>query len=144
MPRAKSANDPLKRYCESIADKSLRHYQWISIRSNLIRSGMQLTKQNVARYAKFRKLAPRKHITLAQREAYQDFINGYGSRTDFTGIELIEIVQQLYPLIRCRHHQIRKRFYAVGLNCDRNSIYSFQDACKAVASTLLYTPKSKS
>ena len=141
MPRVKTANDPLRSHYESIANQTLKHGQWNEIRSNLIRSGMRLTKQNVAKYAKFRQLAPRKHITLLQREAYQEFINKYGSRPDFLGVELIEIVQQLYPPIRNRPQQIRKRFYTVGLRCDRSSIYSFQDACIAVASCLLYTPK---
>ncbi|MEH2135421.1 hypothetical protein [Nostoc sp.] len=141
MPKIKTANDPLRSHYEAIANQVLRHSQWSEIRSNLIRSGMRLSKQNVAKYAKFRQLAPRKHITLLQREAYQEFINQYGSRPDFLGVELIEIVQQLYPPIKNRPTQIRKRFYAVGLKCDRSSIYSFQDACKAVASCLLYTPK---
>lgn len=141
MPIAKSANDLLKKHYELAANQVLRHSQWNEIRSNLIRSGVRLTKENLTKYARFRQVAPRKHITLAQREAYQEFINRYGSRSDFLGVELIEIVQQIYPPIRSRLHQIRKRFYAVGLRCDRSSIYSFQDACKAVASCILYTPK---
>jgi hypothetical protein len=143
MPVLKSANDPLKKHYESAANQALRHSQWMEIRSCLIRSGMRLTEQNVTKYAKFRKVAPRKHITLAQREAYQEFLNKYGNRTDFLGVELIEIVQQLYPPIKNRPHQLRKRFYTVGLKCDRSAIYSFQDACKAVASVILYTPKQK-
>jgi hypothetical protein len=141
MPVIKTANDPLKNHYQAAANRVLRHSQWVEIRSNLIRSGMRLTRENVAKYARFRQTAPRKHITLAQREAYQEFINKYGSRTDFLGVELIEIVQQLYPPIRNRHHQLRKRFYAVGLRCDRSIIYSFQDAALAVASVILYTPK---
>ena len=141
MPIIKTANDPLRSHYQVTANQIIRHSQWIEIRSNLIRSGMRLTKQNVAKYAKFRKAAPRKHITLGQREAYQEFINKYGDHTDFLGVELIEIVQQLYPPIKNRNHQLRKRFYAVGLRCDRSTIYSFQDACKVVASVILYTPK---
>ena len=141
MPIIKTANDPLKKYYELTANQIIRHSQWVEIRSNLIRSGMRLTRENVAKYARFRQVAPRKHITLAQREAYQEFINEYGSRPDFLGVELIEIVQQLYPPIRKRPHQIRRRFYAAGLRCDRTTIYSFQDACIAVASVILYRPK---
>jgi len=141
MPIIKTANDPLRSHYEAIANQTLSHSQWNAIRSNLIRSGMRLTKQNVAKYAKFRQLAPRKHMTLPQREAYQEFINKYGSRVDFLGVELLEMVQQLYPPIRNRPNQIRKRFYAVKLRCDRSLIYSFKDACIAVASCLLYTPK---
>jgi hypothetical protein len=141
MPIVKSANDLLRKHYELAASQSLRHNQWLDIRSNLIRSGMRLTRENVTKYARFRQAAPRKHITLAQREAYQEFINKYGSRPDFLGVELIEIVQQLYPPIRNRPHQLRKRFYAVGLRCDRSIIYSFQEACIAVASSILYTPK---
>lgn len=141
MPVIKTANDPLKQHYQAVANQVLRHSQWVEIRSHLIRSGMRLTKQNVAKYAKFRAIAPRKHLTLAQREAYQEFINKYGSRADFLGVELIEIIYSLYPPIKGRAHQLRKRFYAVGLRCDRSSIYSFQDACLAVASAILYTPK---
>lgn len=143
MPIIKTANDPLKLHYEVIVGSTLRHSQWNAIRSNLIRSGLQSTKQSVAKYAKFRQLAPRKHMTLFQRQAYQKFINEYGNCVDFVGVHLIEIVQQLYPPIRSRPHQLRKRFYAVGLRCDRSTIYSFQDACKAVASAILYTPKQK-
>lgn len=143
MPLVKTANDPLKNHYQIAANQIIRHSQWVEIRSNLIRSGMRLTRENVIKYARFRQTAPRKHITLAQREAYQEFINKYGSRSDFLGVELIEIVQQLYLPIRNRSHQIRKRFYAVGLRCDRSTIYSFHDACKAVASAILYTPKHK-
>lgn len=141
MPIVKSANDPSKKHYELVANQALRHSQWINIRSNLIHSGMRLTRENLAKYARFRQVSPRKHITLAQREAYQEFINKYGSRRDFLGVKLIEIVQQLYPPIRNRPHQLRKRFYAVGLRCDRSTIYSFQEACIAVVSCILYTPK---
>ena len=143
MPTVKSANDLLKKHYELVANQVLRHSQWVEIRSCLIRSGMRLTRENVAKYARFRQTAPRKHVTLAQREAYLEFINKYGDRSDFLGVELIEIVQQLYPPIRNRPHQLRKRFYAVGLRCDRSLIYSFQDACRAVASAILYTPKQR-
>lgn len=143
MPAIKTANDPLKQHYQAIAGQVLRHGQWVEIRSHLIRSGLKLTKENVAKYARLRQLAPRKHLTLAQREAYQQFINKYGSCGDFLGVELIEIIYSLYPPISKRDHQLRKRFYAVGLKCDRSTIYSFQDACKAVASAILYTPKQQ-
>ncbi|MHC5939276.1 hypothetical protein [Nostoc sp.] len=143
MPTIKTANDPLKNHYQITANQILRHSQWVDIREALIRSGMRLTRENITKYARFRRVAPRKHITLAQREAYQEFLNKYGSRPDFLGIELIEIVQQLHPPIKERSHQLRKRFYAVGLRCDRSTIYSFQEACIAVASAILYTPKQK-
>lgn len=142
MPTIKTAKDPLRLHYESVANQALRHSQWAEIRSHIIRCGMRLTRNNVAKYARFRQVAPRTHLTLANLEAYQQFVNQYGSQQEFVGIELLEIAQKLHPAIRNKPQQLRKQFYRVGLNCDRNSIYNFADACKAIASVILYKPKS--
>lgn len=135
MPKSK---DELRQVFEYELGHQIRLSLWLKYQKEIVRAGFKLTQDNARKYARFKKLSPRKQVSLAVKEDFLSFTRKYGSVCSFAGVELIDIICSYRPVLRSNLHAIRKQFYKVGLACQMSKVYSFDDACKVIAACLLY------
>ncbi|MEA5504737.1 hypothetical protein VB735_16780 [Halotia wernerae UHCC 0503] len=139
MPKLK---DEFRQVFEYELGHQIRLSLWLKYQKEIVRAGFKVTKDNVRKYARFKKLSPRKQVSLAVKEDFLSFTRKYGEKSEFVGVELIDIICSYRPVLRSDLHAIRKQPYFVELACQMSKVYSFDDACKVIAACLLYQRKN--
>ncbi|WP_414553514.1 hypothetical protein [Anabaena sp. CCY 0017] len=115
--------------------------RWRNLRSELERSGMSVTVKTLKMFAQFKTLHPRTPITKQAIATYESFQNTYADYSDFTGIELLEILRTIKPHVTDR--MLINAWYKARLQFSRTANYDFNQASKIVFYTAITRPSSR-
>lgn len=125
---------------EAVAGE-ISNRRWRGLHQELKASGLLITVQTLRMYAQFKMLHPRTPITKQAIATYESFQNTYADYSDFTGIQLLEILRTIKPHVTDR--MLINAWYKAGLQFSRTANYDFNQASKIVFYTAITRPSSR-
>lgn len=134
MPMKQSTETYYRQTYQAVAGE-VSNRRWRNLRNELERSGMTITVQTLRMYAKFKTQFPRTPITKQALTTYEKFQEKYSNYSEFSGIQLLEILREIKPNVTDR--MLVNSWYKAGLQFSKQYVYTYSEACKVVFFTAI-------